>query len=91
MPSAARIKSNGTTTAGMMVLRFVEDDEDVLLAGLLSAGVADVALDNEVRELDKEDAAAAGSELYCAGSVTTDATVNVLVDNPLLGSVMILN
>ena len=81
----------GTTTAGMMVLRSDDevDDDDLLLVDPAEL----VLLADNLFVFEEADAyadAAALSELYCAGSVTTEAATSVVVDDAPLASVTML-
>lgn len=88
--NAAKVATNmiatGMTTAGIIVPRL--DDDLPLVEALVAVEEAWLEIVC-VFETD-EDAAAADSELYCAGSVTTEVAVNVLVDNEPPASVTML-
>lgn len=68
----------GTTTAGIIVPRL---DDDLLLAEAVDA-VEVAFLEEDVCVLEESDevAATADSELYCAGSVTTEVVTYFVVD-----------
>jgi hypothetical protein len=79
--------ATGMTTAGIIVLRL--DDDLPLVEAPIAVEEAWLEIVC-VFESDEDAAAAADSELYCAGSVTTEVAVNVPVDNAPPASVTML-
>lgn len=92
--NAAKVATNmtatGMTTAGIIVVRL--DDDLPLVEALFAVEEAWLEI---VCVFERDEAAAAAaeadSELYCAWSVTTEAAVNVLVDNAPPASVTMLS